>query len=346
MVGGALIAMTIYDMNMPKIIEYSQEQGFEWAGMYDGNLIPLHEYVWSVPRTALFLYQMTTFDSISDILRHLTFAAGAGPFIFYLVHVAMTTFSVENLVTGMVMEATMTMQSETAWERAKKDQELQMERIRDLAKFFKKLDKDRSGSISPDEIEAALSDNTILALLLKLNITQREFKLLFELMDDGSKTLDADEFTSGCIKFFETDVRVQDFGLIYLRVQQLAALAITAYRDLTMECFGAAKGLSFGFTKVVQKSLPQFFDRVLAPREKGLRSIMPHPVNMGPYKEPLLQAVQPMEEKVEDVNHKAEGMIAGLRRDNLLTRLRQLQQQVTHLAEATKAKRKKREAAG
>ena len=50
--------------------------------------------------------------------------------------------------------------------------------------------------------------------------------------------------------------------------------------------------------------------------------------------------------EVEDVNHKAEGMIAGLRRDNLLTRLRQLQQQVTHLAEATKAKREKREAAG
>ena len=50
----------------------------------------------------------------------------------------------------------------------------------------------------------------------------------------------------------------------------------------------------------VQKSLPQFFDRVLEPRDKGLRSIMPHPVNMGPYKEPLLQAVQPMEEKVSD----------------------------------------------
>ena len=34
-----------------------------------------------------------------------------------------------------------------------------------------------------------------------------------------------------------------------------------------------------------------------APRAKGFSFIMPYPVSMGPYKDPLLQALQPMEEQ-------------------------------------------------
>jgi len=116
-------------------------------------------------------------------------------YIFFMV------FGVLNVVVGTFVE--------TAADVARRDQdaiiEANLSQVREYArnirKFFKDADKDKSGLLSFAEFESHLADERVKAYFTSLDLDVSQAKQLFQLMDtDEGGALAIEEFIGGCMR--------------------------------------------------------------------------------------------------------------------------------------------------
>merc|ERR1711972_258170 len=110
--------------------------------------------------------------------------------VVFCLYIVFTTLALMNIVTGVFVE--------TALNRAREDREVYM--INHLRDLFRTLDENSNGVVSWDELRANLNNPKLVPIFKELDIDPSEAKGLFKLLDrDGSGSIDADEFLSGCL---------------------------------------------------------------------------------------------------------------------------------------------------
>jgi voltage-gated sodium channel len=150
-------------------------------------------------------------DSLSIIGWH--------PYIFYILYIALTSFAVLNVVTGVFVENAMKialrdrdLQVQVQLEQRKKI----MER---LLSVFNEADYDRDGTISWDDFEAHIGDPKVQAFFSHLELGGADAGRLFRLLDrNGNGKVDAEEFVTGCL-ILRGGAKTMDVAAVMLEQQ-------------------------------------------------------------------------------------------------------------------------------
>jgi len=165
----------------------------------------------SVGTTVLSLFQSVTngleWNLISDPLIN-----GISPWIgvVYCFYITFTSLALMNIVTGVFVESAM--------QRGREDKDMFM--INHLRELFRVLDLNRSGIISWNELEEHLDNPKLRTFFKDIDVDISEAKGLFDLLDrDGSGSIDADEFLSGCLRL-RGPAKAVDLQLVMLEVAE------------------------------------------------------------------------------------------------------------------------------
>eukprot|EP00930_Biecheleria_cincta_P059098 TRINITY_DN44860_c0_g1_i1.p1 TRINITY_DN44860_c0_g1~~TRINITY_DN44860_c0_g1_i1.p1 ORF type:complete len:596 (+),score=98.84 TRINITY_DN44860_c0_g1_i1:25-1812(+) len=200
--------------------DYCREQAIMRSG--DSEALPrcdgsaLHDYFGSLPAT-----MSTLFQSISNGV------SWAGPakdlaevgwwaVLMFNLFIVIAAFVIMNVLTGIFCQSAM--------EAAVSDREIAMlnrlasknEIISALATLFSIVDTDKSNTITFDEFETAMENDSVVAVFESLDIDTGDAALLFHLMDiDMSGTVDLDELVTGCIRYRNNATAMQVAHLAY-----------------------------------------------------------------------------------------------------------------------------------
>jgi hypothetical protein len=105
--------------------------------------------------------------------------------------ISFSVFALLNVVTGVFVDSSL--------RKAKEDKELYMSNH--IRSMFRKLDVDHSGSVEWSEFEKQLDLPNVIDYFKAIDMDTSEARGLFTLLDyDGSGTIDANEFLTGCLK--------------------------------------------------------------------------------------------------------------------------------------------------
>mmetsp|Transcript_43643 Transcript_43643/g.98469 ORF Transcript_43643/g.98469 Transcript_43643/m.98469 type:complete len:729 (+) Transcript_43643:140-2326(+) len=176
--------------------DYMWQKGVARAG--GGNLT---EFWGTLPRSMFTLF-MSISGGISwwEVVVPLREAGILWVAIFSL-YITFCVFTVLNVITGVFCQSAM--------ESAQNDKDLATMRLmanheefkRSMDRFFKEIDRDGSGQITLHELDLCCQDERSLAYLWSLGINSNDVWTLFKLLDDdGSGTVDREEFIEGCMK--------------------------------------------------------------------------------------------------------------------------------------------------
>jgi len=89
--------------------------------------------------------------------------------------------------------------------------------IEAMNEVFQEMDTNQSGAVSKEELELALEDPKMNALLRCYKLEMHDAHLLFDLLDvDNSNTIDVEEFIGGCLKMKGT---AQAIDIVRLQIQ-------------------------------------------------------------------------------------------------------------------------------
>lgn len=152
----------------------------------------LEEYFGSVGTSMMSLFQTVTGgidwrDVAGPLMQHISPFMG---FVFAF-YIAATSIALMNIVTGVFVEG--------ALQRGREDRDVYM--INQLRDLFESIDGSHSGLISLLDLESNLDNPRLVAYFKEIDIDTSEARGLFRLLDrDGSGTIDADEFLSGCLR--------------------------------------------------------------------------------------------------------------------------------------------------
>mmetsp|Transcript_64377 Transcript_64377/g.177932 ORF Transcript_64377/g.177932 Transcript_64377/m.177932 type:complete len:194 (-) Transcript_64377:172-753(-) len=123
----------------------------------------------------------------TPLMKHISPIMG----LVFALYVVFTSLALMNIVTGVFVE--------TALQRGREDKEVYM--INHLRDLFGVLDENKNGMISWCELEEHLDDPKLKAFFRDIDIDLSEAQGLFLLLDrNGSGTIDADEFLTGCLR--------------------------------------------------------------------------------------------------------------------------------------------------
>merc|ERR1711957_882902 len=119
----------------------------------------------------------------------------------FLVFIAFATLALLNVVTAVFVE--------TAMQRSQNDRELlvqqemeqKLEFVETVQRVFMELDGNASGTITLDEFEKQIQDETVLTFLSTLELDIDQVRTLLTLLDvDRNGEVDIDEFIGGCLR--------------------------------------------------------------------------------------------------------------------------------------------------
>jgi hypothetical protein len=144
---------------------------------------------------------------------------GWHPYIFYILYIALTSFAVLNVVTGVFVENAMKialrdrdLQTQVQLEQRKKI----MER---LLSVFNEADKNRDGTITWEDFEAHIGDPKVQAFFNHLELGGADAGRLFRLLDrNGNGRVDAEEFVTGCL-ILRGGAKTMDVAAVMLEQQ-------------------------------------------------------------------------------------------------------------------------------
>eukprot|EP00927_Polykrikos_kofoidii_P042167 TRINITY_DN3601_c0_g3_i1.p1 TRINITY_DN3601_c0_g3~~TRINITY_DN3601_c0_g3_i1.p1 ORF type:complete len:900 (-),score=148.65 TRINITY_DN3601_c0_g3_i1:61-2649(-) len=146
----------------------------------------------SVLRTILTLYECiasgVSWDSvIQPLITEISPMVG----VVFCLYIAFSIFAMMNVVTGVFVEKAM--------QHAQEDKEEYL--ATHISEAFKRADRDDSGEVTWEEFEGRLEAEEMQEYFKAIDVDISEAKGLFKLIDaDGSGSIDAVEFVSGCMR--------------------------------------------------------------------------------------------------------------------------------------------------
>jgi len=142
--------------------------------------------------------------------------------IMYYFYIALTTFAVLNVVTGIFVENANKM---TLRDRDLVIQDIQVRKgqyINDTLDVFHEADRDGSGALTFEEFESHLSDPRVQAFFMSLELEAIEARRLFRLLDiDETGSVDAEEFVVGCM-CLKGGAKTMDVAALFMEVRRVA----------------------------------------------------------------------------------------------------------------------------
>ena len=191
------------------------------------------EYFGSVGRSMLTLFQIVTLDDWSNgIARHVMTNQPA-MCIFFLLFVLLTSFGLMNIITGIIVERTLTA-AKLNQERHQRSQEKERARVLNhLREIFEMADKDGNGSLTIDEFRTAIRHPDVERKLKLIELPVADAEELFQILDhDSSGELSVDEFIGGCIRLKGT-AKSKDLLAVQINIQSLSERMETIELQLT-----------------------------------------------------------------------------------------------------------------
>merc|ERR1719428_1292596 len=129
---------------------------------------------------------------------------------FFIIFIAVTTFALVNLVTGVFLDQVLAAANEDHQTELDRRSRWREDRLKALREIFADADTDRSGELNESEFSMLLKRKEVLELFEVIGFELVDLNGLFHLLDVGEEGLvDIDEFCSGMLKL-QRDMKVSD----------------------------------------------------------------------------------------------------------------------------------------
>jgi hypothetical protein len=180
------------------------------------------EYFGTVGKSMFTLFQIVTLDDWSDGVARHVMSNQPWMCIFFLVFIIITSFGLMNVITGIIVERTLTA-AKSNQVRFQRTQEKERARVLNhLREIFEVADKDGNGSLTIDEFRSAIRQPDVERKLKLIELPVADAEELFSILDhDGSGELSVDEFIGGCVRLKGT-AKSKDLLAVQVNVQSLA----------------------------------------------------------------------------------------------------------------------------
>merc|ERR1711959_861673 len=125
------------------------------------------------------------------------------PFLsfFFVVFILFANYGILNIVVGVIVKHTLGSAAVTDRVVEEEQQEVKKLILRDLRKLFEMTDTDKSGTITQQELEAALLEDKVREKFDDLNIPMEDVHQIFRLMDPtGKGVISLDDFIASCMQ--------------------------------------------------------------------------------------------------------------------------------------------------
>eukprot|EP00928_Gymnodinium_smaydae_P032882 TRINITY_DN23713_c0_g1_i1.p1 TRINITY_DN23713_c0_g1~~TRINITY_DN23713_c0_g1_i1.p1 ORF type:complete len:592 (-),score=94.03 TRINITY_DN23713_c0_g1_i1:52-1827(-) len=155
----------------------------------------------TIPRSFYSLFKSITggidWQELFDPLSNLHWI---NPFLFILFE-GVTTFGVLNVITSVFVESAVASYQHYKDMMIQEKLDKKTTYLEHLRKVFIEIDRDKSGTISMEEMEGLLYDKDLSQYVESMEINPDDARTLFKLLDkDDSGCIDINEFLSGCLK--------------------------------------------------------------------------------------------------------------------------------------------------
>jgi len=139
--------------------------------------------------------------------------------LFFLMFTIFALFAIVNIIMGVFVENAIEAgrdDTQAIIEESMNKKQALLEKIHNV---FVEMDTDKTGTVTHDEFEDALHDQSVLAYFQVLGLDIDEAKTLFGLLDhDQNGSIDVEEFVSGCMRL-KGDAKSLDIGKLQLEME-------------------------------------------------------------------------------------------------------------------------------
>eukprot|EP00811_Abedinium_folium_P029046 NODE_4545_length_1878_cov_18.447173.p1 GENE.NODE_4545_length_1878_cov_18.447173~~NODE_4545_length_1878_cov_18.447173.p1 ORF type:complete len:529 (+),score=110.86 NODE_4545_length_1878_cov_18.447173:134-1588(+) len=126
---------------------------------------------------------------------------GEAYYVIFSLYILFITLGVWNIVTGFFVDGTIQATSDQRSELLREAAEKKHSTLMLLGQMFHMLDADQSGTLSLDELEAAVTDADINEYFLLLEVAPEDARILFEMLDlSGTGEIEINDFMNGCLR--------------------------------------------------------------------------------------------------------------------------------------------------
>jgi voltage-gated sodium channel len=165
----------------------------------------VQDYWGSVPKSLYTLLQIMTLDQWSShVVRPIVINQRIDPrvrimiVVLFLIFLCISVVCLLNLITGVVVESTLSSARVRAEREAMEQQEICEKVMSSLEAIFEEADEDKSGEIDREELQGMLRDPKVRDRLKMLDIPLKDFDNLFSLLDDqGRGSVPIDKYFRG-----------------------------------------------------------------------------------------------------------------------------------------------------
>lgn len=227
----------------------------------------LQHYFGSVGMSFLSLFQAITggvdWDDLSFPLL-----GSVSPFacIAFACYIAFTLIAMMNVVTGVFVESAM--------KSAKEDNDFFM--INNMREVFKEANGGITGVMTWKTFQSQLDQPNMKAYFRAIDVDVSEAKGLFRLLDlDGSGSIDAEEFLSGCLRL-RGPAKALDLALLIHETKRLTKAFKDQKKAYQGRNPGTSKSVPPGRHKVITDVSEPSASQVEAFREPTAPSLLPH----------------------------------------------------------------------
>jgi len=156
-------------------------------------------------------------------------AVSEGLYVCFALYVVFVTLGVLNIVTGFFVDGTMQANVNAREEMLKAAQAKKNTMIQLIGELFTQLDTNSSGTLSFDELETHLHDESLQEYFCVLEMEPEEAKDLFCLLDvRGEGEVSISNFTQGCLKIMGVPKNLDICTCMYLSKRMLVLLETIA----------------------------------------------------------------------------------------------------------------------
>jgi len=126
---------------------------------------------------------------------------GIGYYMIFILYIAFFLFVVTNTITSVFIEATMQMASKDSESIVAEEMKKNEYYIKQLRKFYKKLDEDHTGEIHYEQFQKCMNSPEMMAFAQSLQIDATNVHQFFDILSaNGTRPVDLETFVVGCIR--------------------------------------------------------------------------------------------------------------------------------------------------